>query len=68
MVLVITSYSIHYTKLYDSVANISRTLKTTYELPNIGRYGRTLEAEVGARQLETDAYDLTGLKTGATLV
>ena len=50
-----------------SVANLSRTLKTTYELPNIGRYGRTLEAEVGARQLETDAYDLTGLKTGATL-
>jgi translocation and assembly module TamA len=50
-----------------SVANLSRNLTTSYELPNIGRYGRTLDAEIGARQLETDAYDLTGLKTGATL-
>lgn len=50
-----------------AVANISRNLTAKYELPNIGRYGRTLDAEIGARQLETDAYDLTGLKTGATL-
>jgi len=50
-----------------AVANISRNLTARYELPNIGRYGRTLDAEIGARQQETDAYDLTGLKTGATL-
>ncbi|WP_321489139.1 autotransporter assembly complex family protein [uncultured Hyphomonas sp.] len=50
-----------------AVANISRNLTASYELPNIGRYGRTLDAEIGARQQETDAYDLTGLKTGATL-
>jgi translocation and assembly module TamA len=50
-----------------AVANISRHLTASYELPNIGRYGRTLDAEIGARQEETDAYDLTGLKTGATL-
>lgn len=50
-----------------SAANLGRGLKTTYELPNIGRYGRTLTAEVGARGVETDAYDLNGLRTGATL-
>lgn len=50
-----------------SAANLGRSLKTTYELPNIGRYGRTLTAEIGARGLETDAYDLTGIKTGASL-
>ena len=50
-----------------SVANLSRDLTASYELPNIGRYGRTLDAETGIRQLETDAYDLSGFKTGATL-
>ena len=50
-----------------NAANLGRGLKTTYELPNIGRYGRTLTAEIGARGVETDAYDLTGLKTGIGL-
>lgn len=50
-----------------NAANLGRSLKTTYELPNIGRYGRTLTAEIGARGAETDAYDLTGVKTGVSL-
>jgi hypothetical protein len=43
-----------------AIANISRHLTASYELPNISRYGRTLDAEIGARQEETDAYDLSG--------
>ena len=50
-----------------AVANLSRDLTVSYELPNIGRYGRTLDLETGVRQQETDAYDLSGFKTGATL-
>ena len=50
-----------------SAANLGRSLGATYELPNIGRYGRTLTAEIGARGIETDAYDLQGIKTGASL-
>ena len=54
-------------RVQGSAANLGSSLKTTYELPNIGRYGRTLTAEVGARSDETDAYDLKGVKTGASL-
>nr|WP_321361569.1 autotransporter assembly complex family protein [uncultured Hyphomonas sp.] len=54
-------------RVQGAVANISRNLTASYELPNIGRYGRTLDTEIGIRQAETDGYDLTGLKTGATL-
>ncbi|MEZ5997939.1 MAG: autotransporter assembly complex family protein [Hyphomonas sp.] len=54
-------------RLEGSAANLGRSLTGTYELPNIGRYGRTLTAELGARGLETDAYDITGLKAGASL-
>jgi len=50
-----------------SAANLARSLTTTYELPNIGRYGRTLTGEIYARGVETDAYDLTGVKSTATL-
>ncbi|MEZ5954143.1 MAG: autotransporter assembly complex family protein [Hyphomonas sp.] len=50
-----------------SAANLGRSLTGTYELPNIGRYGRTLTAELGARGLETDAYDITGIKAAASL-
>ncbi|MCB9961848.1 MAG: autotransporter assembly complex family protein [Hyphomonas sp.] len=50
-----------------SAANLGRSLTGTYELPNIGRYGRTLTAELGARGLETDAYDIQGVKLGASL-
>jgi len=49
------------------VATLARELATTYTRPNIGRYGRTLTAEVGIRGEETDAYDLQGIKFGAAL-
>ena len=50
-----------------SVADLASSLTTSYELPNIGRYGRTLAGEIYARNVETDAYDLNGIKTSATL-
>ncbi|HAY06636.1 MAG TPA: BamA/TamA family outer membrane protein [Hyphomonas sp.] len=49
------------------VATLARDLTTTYELPNIGRFGRTLALEAGVRAEETDAYDLEGAKLGASL-
>ena len=48
-------------------ATLSRSFTGIYERPNIGRFGRTLSAEAGVRQEETQAYDLDGLKVGATL-
>lgn len=48
-------------------ATLSRSLTGAYELPNIGRFGRTLTAETGVRQEETQAYDLDGVRIGATL-
>lgn len=48
-------------------ATLSRSLTGAYELPNIGRFGRTLTAETGVRQEETQAYDLDGIRIGATL-
>ncbi|MCA8900355.1 MAG: outer membrane protein assembly factor [Hyphomonas sp.] len=50
-----------------SAANLGRSLTGSYELPNLGRYGRTLTAELGARGVETDAYDLTGVKASTAL-
>lgn len=48
-------------------ATLSRSFTGIYERPNIGRFGRTLSAEAGVRQEETQAYDLDGFKVGATL-
>ena len=48
-------------------ATLARSLTAAYERPNIGRFGRTLTTEVGVRQEETQAYDLDGVKIGATL-
>ena len=48
-------------------ATLARHLKVTYKRPNIGRYGRTLTAEAGVRDEETDAYDLKGIKVAANL-
>ncbi|MBY9067676.1 BamA/TamA family outer membrane protein [Hyphomonas sp. WL0036] len=48
-------------------ATLSRGLTGTYELPNIGKFGRTLTTELGVRQEETQAYDLDGVKLAATL-
>lgn len=48
-------------------ATLARSLTGVYERPNIGRFGRTLSAEAGVRQEETQAYDLDGFKVGATL-
>jgi translocation and assembly module TamA len=49
------------------VATLARDLTATYERPNIGRWGRTLSLEAGVRTEETDAYDLDGVKLGASL-
>lgn len=49
------------------VATLSRGLKTTYERPNIGRFGRTFTAEAGVRAEETQAYDLQGIKLATAL-
>ena len=54
-------------RVQGEVATIARNLTTTYTRPNIGRYGRTLTAEAGIRDEETDAYDLQGIKIGAAL-
>lgn len=54
-------------RVQGEVATIARNLTTTYTRPNIGRYGRTLTAEAGIRDEETDAYDLQGVKIGAAL-
>lgn len=48
-------------------ATLARSFTGIYERPNIGRFGRTLSAEAGVRQEETQAYDLDGFKVGATL-
>jgi translocation and assembly module TamA len=50
-----------------NVATLAQELTATYELPNIGRYGRTLALETGARAEQTDAYDLEGVSIGASL-
>lgn len=49
------------------VATLARDLTAIYERPNIGRFGRTLGLEAGVRAEETDAYDLEGVKLGASL-
>ena len=48
-------------------ATLSRSLTAGYERPNIGRFGRTFQTEIGVRQEETQAYDLDGAKVSATL-
>lgn len=54
-------------RISTNVATLARDLTATYERPNIGRYGRTLGLEAGIRAEETDAYDLEGVKLGASL-
>jgi translocation and assembly module TamA len=54
-------------RISGEVATLARDLTATYERPNIGTYGRTLTLETGIRAEETDAYDLTGVKIGASL-
>jgi translocation and assembly module TamA len=54
-------------RIQGDVATLARSLTATYQRPNIGRYGRTLSLETGLRQEETDAYDLQGVKVGASL-
>jgi translocation and assembly module TamA len=49
------------------VATLGQDLTTTYERPNIGKYGRTLSLEAGVRAEQTDAYDLLGARVGAAL-
>lgn len=49
------------------VATLGQNLTTTYERPNIGKYGRTLSLEAGVRAEQTDAYDLLGARVGAAL-
>ena len=49
------------------VATLGQELATTYERPNIGRYGRTLSLEAGVRAEQTDAYDLQGARVSAAL-
>ncbi len=49
------------------VATLGQDIVTTYERPNIGRYGRTLALEAGVRAEQTDAYDLEGISVGASL-
>ena len=50
-----------------TIATLTSEIITQYELPNIGRFGRTLTAEAGVRNTETQAYDLQGFKIGASL-
>lgn len=54
-------------RISTKVATLARDVTATYELPNIGRFGRTLGLEAGVRAEETDAYDLEGAKLGASL-
>lgn len=54
-------------RLSSNVATLARDLTATYVRPNIGEYGRTLTLEAGVRGEETDAYDLQGVKVGASL-
>ena len=49
------------------VATLGQDLTTTYERPNIGRYGRTFSLEAGVRAEQTDAYDLQGARVSAAL-
>lgn len=50
-----------------AAATLSRSLTAGYELPNIGRFGRTFTAETGVRAEETPAYDLQGIRVAAGL-
>lgn len=50
-----------------TLATETSHLRVTYKRPNIGRYGRNLTLEAGARHEELDAYDLTGIKVGGEL-
>ncbi len=54
-------------RIRGNVATLAQDLTATYELPNIGRYGRTLALEAGVRAEQTDAYDLDGIRIGASL-
>lgn len=54
-------------RIRGNVATLAQDLTATYELPNIGRYGRTLALETGVRAEQTDAYDLEGVLVGASL-
>ncbi|KCZ94137.1 OMP85 family outer membrane protein [Hyphomonas johnsonii MHS-2] len=54
-------------RIQSEVATIARNLTARYTRPNIGRFGRTFTAEAGVRDEETDAYDLQGVKVGASL-
>lgn len=54
-------------RIRGNVATLAQDLTATYELPNIGRYGRTLALETGVRAEQTDAYDLDGVSIGASL-
>lgn len=49
------------------LATLERRLKTTYRLPHIGRYGRTLELSGKIEDFETDAFDQSGASVSASL-
>ena len=49
------------------VATLERRLQTTYRLPHIGKYGRTLEVSGEVEDFETEAFDQSGANISATL-
>jgi len=49
------------------LATLERRIGTTYRIPHIGKYGRTLSLSGEIEDFETDAFDQTGANVSATL-
>ena len=49
------------------LATLERRIGTTYRIPHIGKYGRTLSLSGEIEDFETDAFDQTGANISATL-
>lgn len=48
-------------KIAGQIATLQRKLGVTYTLPHIGKYGRILKVGADIENLETDAYDQSGV-------
>lgn len=49
------------------IATLQRRIGASYRLPHIGRYGRILKVATEIEDLETDAFNQTGINVSATL-
>ncbi len=54
-------------KIAGQIATLQRKLGVTYTLPHIGKYGRILKVGADAENIETDAFDQSGINVSTSI-